>query len=315
MHSPAAVRLSTDDRVGNYRIERELGSTRGGVLFQATHLVLPRRAALKVTHAGAVDRQAAAVQLLREACILEALSHPGVPTIYESGVLDDRRPWYAAARVDGGSLSEMIVRGPIDPLEVAAFARDVADILAHAHRRGVIHRGLRPDRIVLTPERRFSVCIPDWSDARTHDAAPAMPQLPPPGAGHFLAPEVLRGDVIDDRVDVFTLGAIAYLALTGERAFHRDPTVPHVPTRARRSVVPLPLARLIDQMLAPDRFDRPSAAEAHAELAQLVVDEPEVIDLAASSMRIRRPRWTPAIPVPGVPDELEDLSDALVDDA
>ncbi len=307
------MQLATDVRVGNYRIERELAATKGGVLFQATHVVLPRRAILKVTLAGTADRQLAALQLLREACILDALHHPAVPTIYESGVLDDRRPWYAHEPIEGCTLAELIVRGPIEPLEVAALVRDAGDVLAHAHRRGVIHRGLRPDRILMTPDRRFPISIVDWSDARAHDAAPALPMLPAPGTGHYLAPEMLRGDAIDDRADVFALGALAYLAVTGERPFHRDPTVPHVPTRARRGSVPLPLARLIDQMLAPDRFDRPSAAEVHAELAQLVIDEPEVIDLAATSLRIRRPRWTPAIPLRAQEDvdAIETLDDEL----
>ncbi len=311
MHSRGAVRLGPDDRIGNYRIERELGATRTGILYQATHLVLPRRAVLKVMHAGAADRQGVAVQLLREACILEALSHPGVPQIYESGVLPDRRPWFALERVDGGTLAELIVRGPIEPLEVAALVRDLADVLAHAHRRGVIHRGLRPDRVVLTPARRFGLCVPDWSEARTHDAGALSPPMPVPGTAHYLAPELARRDAIDDRADVFALGVIAYLALTGERPFGRDTSAPHVPTRARCAAAPRELARLVDQMLAPDRFDRPSTGDVHAELVQLVTDEPEVVELAAQSIRIRRPRWTPALPIAAGASELEDLTDAI----
>lgn len=309
------VRFVADDRISHYRIERELGATPGGVLYQVTHLVLPRRAVIKVPHPnptpGTCDRQALAVLLLREACLLEALQHPGVPQLYESGILEDRRPWFAVERIEGGTLAELIARGPIEPLEVAALVRDVADVLAHAHRRGVIHHGLRPDRIVLTPERRFPLCIPDWSGARAHDAS--VDHAPPPH-GHYIAPDLARGDPADDRADVFALGVIAYLAITGARPFDRDTSAPFVPTRARRATTPRPLARLIDQMLAPDRFDRPAALEIHAELAQLVTDEPEVVDLAATTLRIRRPRWTPPMHVASPANDLVDRGGVLGDD-
>ena len=242
---------------------------------------------------------------MREACILEALNHPGVPKVYESGVLADRMPWFATEIVGGETLATVLARGSLRAAEVVKVAAGLAETLEHAHRRGVIHRGLRPDRVLLTGKR---ICIADWSEARAHDAATSIPHVPTP----FTAPEVARGDATDDRADVFALGAIAYLALTGSLP---TPQLP-VPTAQRCRNAPVELTTLIDEMLAPDRFDRPSAAEVHAELAYLtsvleaapaehvvLVDTEGVPETPA--LRIRRPRWTP--PISYVASDLADL--------
>lgn len=288
------MRFAPDDTIGNYRVERELGSTATTTLYQVVHVVLPRRAVLKVT-----AQPAFAVPFLREACIVEALRHPGVPQVHESGLLADRRPWFAVEAIDGYTLVERIVQGPLDALETTLLVRDIATVLEHAHRRGIVHRGLRPDRVVLTPRRRFALCIPDWSNARAHDAAPAIPHVPTAETRHYLAPEAARGDTVDDRADVYALGVIALSALTGRHPEPGDAAVDAPPA----------LARLVDQMRAPDRYDRPSSAEVRAELdglaAALVdavpvtpIEDIELVDTdgvpaTATLPRIRRPRWTP----------------------
>src|SRR6185295_13211488 len=119
------------------------------------HLVLPRRAILKVVHAAFAQVKPFVVQTLREACIMEAIAHPGVPVVYESGVLRDRRPWFAFELISGSTLDELLASRALTanaftPPEVAGLMRDLVDILEQAHRRGVIHRGLRPDRVVVT---------------------------------------------------------------------------------------------------------------------------------------------------------------------
>lgn len=301
------MRFAPDDRIGNYRIERELGSTNTGVLYQVVHVVLPRRAVLKVT-----TLPPFAMQLLREACILDALRHPGAPSVYESGLLPDRRPWFAVEAIEGFTLAERIVQNPLTALETTQLVRDLACVLEHAHRRGVVHRGLRPDRVVITPRRRFPICIPDWSDARTHDAAHSIPHVPSPGTRHYVAPELVRGDTADDRADIYALGVIAFLALTGK---HPDtsPLSGGAPTQANAPDAPAELAQIIDQMLSMDRYDRPSAAEVRADLEWLAtalssdaapvapIEDVVLVDtdgvpagpITAPMPRIRRPRWTP----------------------
>ncbi len=292
--------FSADDRIATYRVERELGSTTTGLLYQAVHLVLPRRAVIKVGHPA--RSQQFAIQLLREACLLEALHHPGIPQVYESGLLADRRPWFAFETIQGMTLSERIVNGPLSSVEVATLLRDLAGILEHAHKRGVIHRALRPDHVVLVARKRqqSSVAIPDWSEARAHDTNSGM--LPVRPARAYLAPELSRGEIADDRADVYSLGVVAYQALTGALPRGTE-TIPFIPSIERCPDAPKELASLIDQMLSPDRFDRPTCAEIRADLEwlaeamsiELKLEDEALSASASGTMRIRKPRWTPPI--------------------
>jgi serine/threonine-protein kinase len=317
------VGFSPDDRIGNYRVERELGPTGSGLLVQARHQVLPRRAIIKVVHAAFAAVPPFVVQTLREACILEAIGHPGVPIVYESGLLRDRRPWFAFELIHGPTLEDVLATGAMPIIEVAGLLRDLAEILEHAHRRGVIHRGLRPDRIVVTNDRRFPLCIPDWSEAIAHDASACVP--PPDGCHGYVAPELTHQDAggaerVDDRADMFALGAIAYRALTGALPF--EPGAGHVAVHRRRPGTPRELATIIESLLSFDRFDRPSASEVRADVDWLFSTLPELQQRAAAAdcsatdnvevrhhevmdskehvvlleqPRMRRPRWTPNV--------------------
>jgi serine/threonine protein kinase len=289
------------ERIGNYRIDGERGRDAAGVTYEARHLVLPRRALIRVPHAR--ESSPSAVQLLREACILEALEHPGVIRVYESGLLlPDRRPWFAHECVEGATVDDMFAAAPLEPAHAAALLRDLAEVLDHAHRRGVIHCGLRPDLVVVTGRARgFPLCIADWADARIHDTSSPAPALT---IRDYAAPELIRGDAIDDRADVFALGVIAYQALGGELPFGGagggaprgidDGTRQHVPTAVRSPDAPPELTGLVDQMLAWDRWDRPSSGEALAELTWLADAIGEPAPRPSGAIRIRRPRWTPS---------------------
>jgi serine/threonine protein kinase len=289
------VGFSPDDRIGNYRVETVLGPTGSGILLQVQHLVLPRRAIIKVVHSAFAAVQSYVLQTLREACILEAIAHPGVPVIFESGVLRDRRPWFAFEMVGGPTLEELIEAGPVSLIEVAGLLRDISDILEHAHRRGVIHRGLRPERIVITSERRYPLCIPDWSESMAHDATSHLPQVISRRSRSYVAPELAHQgaggtqEVVDDRVDMFALGVIAYRALTGCLPFARsagagdasstsdddDPGV-YVRAQDRRPDAMPELTAIIDSLLSFDRFDRPSASEVRADVDWLFDTLPEL---------------------------------------
>lgn len=305
MVTPVFPKFGAGARVGNYEIEREVATGS----YAAIHVVLPRRAIIKVMQG---NLPAFAVKLMREACILEALQHPGIVKVFESGVLPDRRPWFALELVDGDELTEVLELGSLRAVEVVQLVVSLAEILEHAHRRGVIHRGLRPDRIVVTGR---TLCITDWSDARTHDASSQIPNLPAPGARAYIAPEVTRGDPIDDRADVFALGVIAYQALTGVL----PSATAYVPAAQQCKNAPAELTTLIDSMLAHDRFDRPSAAEVRSELFWLggvleasvsapehvVLVDTEGVPATAAMPRIRKPRWTP--PISYLASDLADL--------
>ncbi|HEX2686232.1 MAG TPA: serine/threonine-protein kinase, partial [Kofleriaceae bacterium] len=142
---PIAV-LGPGSLVGAYRVIKEIG--RGGMatVYEATHCVLPRRAALKILHGHLLNQPGIATRLVQEAAILEDVRHPGVVRVYECDLLPDRRPWIAMELVEGATLANQLQHVPTLPAaEVASLLSDVADVLAAVHRTGVVHRDLKPD--------------------------------------------------------------------------------------------------------------------------------------------------------------------------
>ena len=201
-----------------------------------------------------------------------------------------------------------------------ALLRDVAEVLAHAHARGVVHGNLRPERVLMSSgARAFPVCIVDWSDARAHDAATALP-VPTVASWHYTAPELAAGESIDDRADVFSLGVIAYQLLTGTLPFEGDVAIgsdgstQHVPTEVRCPDAPRELTSMVDQMLSYDRWDRPSSTEVLADLTWLAQVLAMPVAGAKGLVRIRKPRWTPSIDFAAVDTDGIEIRSLLGDD-
>lgn len=252
-------RFTATSRIGDYAVEQEVGIEETGMVYLARHVVLPRQAAIKVMHASDAWIRSVAVQMLREACLLEALSHPGIPRVYECGVLGDKRPWTAFEYIDGESIGSLIAENPMPVADVVVLVRDVADILDHIHRRGVMHRKLTAESLIKTPGRRFRVAIRQWGDACTLDAGKA-------GA--------------EPRDDVRALGKIAFRALTGARPATNGSTSERYPG------APHDVAMLVDSMLAKDPAARPSSSEVR-DRAKWLADTLELVPA------IDKPRWTP----------------------
>ncbi len=263
-----ADRIAVGARLGDYVVEQDLAFEETGMVYLGKHVVLPRMAALKVMHANDAYIRQVAVQMLKEACLLDALAHPGVPRVFECGVLPDRRPWTAFEHVDGDSIGSLIADAPMAVADVVVLIRDVADILEHIHARGVVHGKLTAEALIKTPSRRSSITIRHWANACTYDA---------------------RGTrTIDPRDDIRELGLIALRALTGAHADsvgalvadHRDPV------EFRYPGAPKAVATLIDNMCAQDAAARPSATEAR-DRAKWLADTLELVPV------MDRPRWTP----------------------
>jgi hypothetical protein len=163
--------------LGDYAVEGELYGPPGESCFETTHRALPRRARVRVAR-----ERAAGVALMREACILEAVRHPGLPRVFEIGV-EDGLPWIADELVSGELLA-----GPLSLGQLPGIVRDACAILAACHRRGVIHDGIWIDAFVRAPDRGFPLCLVNWRRARL-------------------------GDPDEGRDDVYALGMAIYAAL------------------------------------------------------------------------------------------------------
>lgn len=244
------------------------------MVYLGRHVVLPRQAAIKVMHAGDAYIKSVAVHMLREACLVEALTHPGIPRVYECGMLPDKRPWTAFEHIDGESVGTLIAENPLAVADVVVLIRDVADILDHIHQRGIVLRRLNAEAVIRTPGRRFPVAIRQWGHACTLDANAKT---------H-----------IEPRDDVHQLGKIAFRALTGARPATNGSTSERYPG------APIDVAALVDNMLSGHHC--PSSAEVR-DRARWLADTLELVPA------MDKPRWTPPHGLDDkVPTGLEDAA-------
>lgn len=211
------------ERIGDYRVEREIRREDGATTYQAVHVVLPRRATLRVLDG--TSKKPIAMQIFREACILEALHHPGIPRVFECGVLADKRPWVAQELIEGPTLGELCREGPLAIVDLVVALRTIGEVLEHAHSRGVMHQQLGEGVVVRATGRHAPFTIIGWGSVGTRD-------------GNRNA---------DPSHDVHALGALAFRALTGVAY------VPNASARNEAPAAPVELAELIDDMLAPAR--------------------------------------------------------------
>jgi len=278
-------------RIGDYWLDAELSARSTEVAYRTTHRVLPRRARVAILNPALVGFRPAEIQLMREACILEAMHHSGVPRVFECGVLE-RRPWIATELVEGTSIERAAAERPLAISDALAVVRDAAAILAHAHGRGVVHRNLTPRSVVLTPTRSFPVCITEWGDASINDST--IPRADDPSTRFYRAPEIAADDRCDDRADVFALGVIMFEAAT---------LVLPEPVQ-KFPGVPVAFHRLLEHMLARLPEARPTAATVHAEAARLAEQfadgdagieevEVELVDISQATPAMPNLGWIP----------------------
>ena len=165
---------------------------------------------------------AARTRFFYEAKLQAALSHPGVPAVYELGELADARPFFTMELIRGETLADLQHR-PVSEADVELLPvfHEVCCIVAYAHSQKVIHRDLKPANIMI--DQFGQPRIMDWGLAKRICGAAGEPPLPlTAGTPNYMAPELLRGDGgLDERTDVFSLGAILYELLTGKH-FRRE---------------------------------------------------------------------------------------------
>lgn len=219
------MRLSAADKLGPYEIVELIGEGGMGEVYRATDTRLGRPVAIKVSSREFSDR------FEREARAISALNHPNICTLYDVG------PNYLVMEfVEGELLSTTIGRGPLPLDKALAYAIQIADALAAAHRQGIVHRDLKPGNIIVT---RNGVKVLDFGLARFTAAAHSsesianmptinMPPEPITGAGaivgtlYYMAPEQVEGKEADERSDIFAFGAVLYEMVTGQRPFSGD---------------------------------------------------------------------------------------------
>jgi serine/threonine-protein kinase len=262
---------------GRYAIERELGRGGMGVVLLARDLSLDRLVALKLLPSLLAAQPVLRERFLREARTAAGLSHPHVVPIH---AVEEHEglAFIAMALVDGETLAERVRRtGPLPPREAARILREVAWALAYAHGRGIVHRDIKPDNIMI--ERGSGrALVTDFGIARPVERSSATDRLTLEGqllgTAAFMSPEQAAGEPVDGRSDLYSLGAVGFYVLSGRAPFDERTieallvalfTRAAPPVATARPDVPAALATVIDRCLARQPYDRYPSAEAMAE--------------------------------------------------
>ena len=253
---------------GRYSLDRELGRGGMGVVFLARDVALDRPVAIKLLPPDLAARTDLRAAFLREARTAARLAHPHIVPIYaveEHGDL----VFFVMAFIDGETLGSRVRRrGPLAPAESMRVTQEVAWALAHAHARGVVHRDVKPDNIMLERDTGRAI-VTDFGIARVIQSLDPIGGIPA-GTPQYMSPEQARGDIVDGRSDLYSLGVTAYFASVGVLPFeawsahalllkHAEEPAPH----AREAAPHLPalFADAIDRLLAKRPDDRLESAD------------------------------------------------------
>jgi len=213
------------DFLRDYEILGRIGSGGMGVVLQARDLKLNRVVALKflpqTLYGGEADKES----LLKEARAISALDHPNICTIYGLEESEDGQLFIVMGYYDGGTLAGKIANGPVPVREAVGLITGIASGLAAAHAHNIVHRDIKPSNILLT--RQNGVKIVDFGISKSISSDSETRSMTISGTASYMAPEQLRGEAVDQRVDIWALGVTAVEMLTGHHPFRRD-TLPAI---------------------------------------------------------------------------------------
>jgi eukaryotic-like serine/threonine-protein kinase len=261
---------------GRYRIVRKLGSGGMADVYLAEDEELGRRVAIKILNDRHANDEQFVERFRREAKNAAGLSHPNIVSIYDRGEAEGTY-YIAMEYLDGRSLKELVVaRGPLPIADTIAFTRQVLGALRFAHRKGVVHRDIKPHNVMADADGRLKVT--DFGIARA--GASQMTEAGSIiGTAQYLSPEQARGAAVDQRSDLYSVGVVLYEMLTGTVPFNGETPVEiamrHLsdtpqPPSIKRPEIPPDLDMVVLRSLAKNPEDRfQTAEEMDAELERV----------------------------------------------
>jgi serine/threonine-protein kinase len=282
---------------GSYTLERELGGGGMSRVFVAEELRLKRKVVVKVL-SPELAQGISVERFEREIQTVAALQHANIVPVLTAGD-SNGLPFYTMPFVDGESLRARLGSGPFPVAEVIGILRDVSKALAYAHQRGVVHRDIKPDNVLISGG---VAVVTDFgiakaiSAARTSSGGATLTQIGTSiGTPAYMAPEQAAGDPdIDHRADIYSLGAMAYELLTGHPPFANK--LPHqlflahasqtpAPIEPQRPDCPKPLAALVMRCLEKDADRRPQNAREVQQALDAVATPPVGSALSPAKQR------------------------------
>ena len=299
------------ETIGNYRIVGKIRAGGMGVIYKAEDIRLGRAVALKFLPDELAEDRQAIERFQREARAASALNHPHICTVHDIGE-HAGRSFIVMELLEGTALDQLIASGPLPLEQLLDVGGDVADALEAAHAKRLIHRDIKPSNIFVTgrgtaklldfgvakPEARFSVHGPTAATAANLTADGAVV-----GTVAYMSPEQVRGETLDIRTDLFSLGAVLYEMATGQQAFGGNTSgviqaaiLSHAPKAARELNPELPakLEEIIGRALEKDRRLRyQTASDLRADLQRLKRDTASTVVGSGSAVPVWATGATP----------------------
>jgi len=263
--------------VGRYSLERELGRGGMGIVFLARDVALDRLVAIKLLPPALAVKPGLRERFMREARTAAKLSQPNIVPIHaveQAGQL----VYFVMGYIEGVTLGERLrTQGPLTPHEAVRMLREVAWALGYAHGRGVVHRDIKPDNIMLERGSDRAVVM-DFGIAAVGEDVTGRELF---GTAQYMSPEQANGDPVDGRSDLYALGVVTFLALTGRLPFEADDAAGYMAMHITRQAPPvasvtpgLPrlLAAAVDRCLHKDPAARHPTGEALADAVAQAVE-------------------------------------------
>lgn len=258
---------------GHYTIDREVGRGGMGTVFVARESNLDRVVAIKVLPRHLAANPELRQRFLREARTAAQLSHPHIVPIFRADEMDGFA-FFTMAFIDGENLAERLKqRGPLPASDVVRMLRETAWALAYAHARGVVHRDVKPENIMIERGTNRAI-VTDFGIARDQLTSSITGDGMVMGTAHYMSPEQASGDKVDGRSDLYSLGIVGYQLLSGQRPFDADEVAAVMAQQVTRqppslgviaAQVPASLVAVIDRCLRKSPADRYQTGEALAD--------------------------------------------------
>jgi predicted Ser/Thr protein kinase len=255
------------ERLGTFKILRKLGEGGMGVVYKAEDIQLRRPVAIKVITPSMAGNTNMLKRFLNEARAASALNHPNICTIYQVGQ-DAGLDYIVMEYVEGQTIKELIREEPFAPDVLARIGIQIADALDTAHARGMIHRDIKPANIMVNSDGRVKILdfgLVKWTGAEQMQRAVTAgltEQGAIMGTVNYMSPEQLRGDAVDHRTDIFSLGVVLYEMACSKSPFSADNYISIMHAILYQAVTPVPepfpadLQAAIDRSLAKDPAQR-----------------------------------------------------------
>ncbi|MDP2885502.1 MAG: protein kinase [Ignavibacteria bacterium] len=249
--------------VSHYRIIEKLGEGGMGIVYKAQDLKLDRLVALKFLPQNITPTEAEKTRFIHEAKAASALDHPNICNIHEIDETPEGQVFIAMAFYEGATLNKKVEQGPLKLNEAIDIAIQIAEGLHPAHKKGIVHRDIKSGNIMITEEGQ--VKIVDFGLARTTGLTRLTKTGATIGTVPYMSPEQARGEKVDHRTDIWSLGVILYEMVTGRLPFHSAYSEAIVysifneeppPLTSVRSDVPMELERIVKKTMQKSVADR-----------------------------------------------------------